>query len=318
MNEAVVVVTVDLELAWGFNYELLSNYSIAAKYLPIIIRNSRRNVRTLLRFSEMFHIPFTWAVVGHLFLKSCTREGYSLPHSDMPRPELNLRRDWYSNDPCSNVDAYPIWYGSDIISELLASNIDHEIGCHSFSHVDFSRCSGKVALSEIRTCKQVMSRHGIEPKSFVFPDEGVGHLGILKQEGFKVFRFENARLPHTCGLRYSNSRSSKPLGVLHEIMWPEVEEPVEADGLMGIPSSMVFQSPHRIGAMRLLMTARRGISKAVKAKKIFHITMHDYLESGYLLGILSHVLSYVAQLNRKGRLRTMTMGQFWAERASNQ
>jgi hypothetical protein len=84
LDRGVFMVSVDLELAWGFNYELLVGSKIAYKYLKIIKERSRRNVKKLLELSEEYRIPFTWGIVGHLFLPSCSRGENCLPYPDMP------------------------------------------------------------------------------------------------------------------------------------------------------------------------------------------------------------------------------------------
>ena len=89
MEKGVLILSIDLELAWGFNYELLKNSAVADKYLNRISRESRRNVEKLLELSEKYQVPYTWGIVGHLFLSSCEcKDG--LPHLDMPRPDIDV------------------------------------------------------------------------------------------------------------------------------------------------------------------------------------------------------------------------------------
>jgi peptidoglycan/xylan/chitin deacetylase (PgdA/CDA1 family) len=293
------MVSIDLELAWGFNYELLKGSSIAEKYLRIIKERSRKNVKKLLKLSEEFQIPFTWGVVGHLFLSSCTHGENGLPHPDMPRPTLDVNKDWYSNDPCSNIFDDPLWYGTDIIKQILESKVEHEIACHSFSHVDFSKCSEKVALAEVRKCKEVMKDFGIEPKSFIFPKNKIGHLDILEQESFKVFRFK----PKT----YLKYPLKELFSLVREVLFPVIGNPVTFKNLVGVPSSLLFQPPHNYDTLRLQLAVKRGINLCIKNRKIFQITMHDYLETDHLLIALSKVLQYAGKLRGKGRLNIETM-----------
>jgi peptidoglycan/xylan/chitin deacetylase (PgdA/CDA1 family) len=299
LDKGVFMVSVDLELAWGFNYELLLGSRTAEKYLKIIRERSRRNVKRLLDLAEKFNIPFTWGVVGHLFLSSCDRSDNGCPHCDMPRPKLNVRKDWYANDPCSNLDREPLWYATDLIKQILESKVEHDIACHSFSHVDFSKCSREVALSEVRKCKEVMKKYCVDPKSFIFPKNRVGHLNVLKQEGFKTFRI---KMNHT-----SNSLIDLAL----ETLFPTVGVPIQVNGLLGIPSSLLFQSSHNIHTLRLLISARRGIERAVNEKRIFHIIMHDYIETNYLLKALSKLLSYAVKLRDKEKLDIVSMVELY-------
>jgi peptidoglycan/xylan/chitin deacetylase (PgdA/CDA1 family) len=293
------MMSIDLELAWGFNYELLKGSSIAGKYLRIIKERSRKNAKKLLELSEEFQIPFTWGVVGHLFLSSCIRGENGLPHPDMPRPALDVNKDWYSNDPCSNMLDDPLWYGTDMIKQILESKIEHEIACHSFSHTDFSKCSRKVALAEVRKCKEVMKDLGIEPKSFIFPKNKIGHLDILEQEGFTTFRLK----PKT-HLKYPFKELYPLAG---EVLFSVIGIPINFKNLIGVPSSLLFQSPHNYDTLRLQLAVKRGIDRAINERKIFHITMHDYLETDHLLVALSKILSYAVKMRNRGKLNIMTM-----------
>jgi peptidoglycan/xylan/chitin deacetylase (PgdA/CDA1 family) len=285
---------------------LLKGSRIAEQYLRIIKERSRKNVKKLLELSEEFQIPFTWGIVGHLFLSSCARGENGLPHPDMPRPALDVNKDWYSNDPCTNIFDDPLWYGTDIIKQILESKVEHEIACHSFSHIDFSKCSRKVALVEVRKCKEVMKDFGIEPKSFIFPKNKIGHLDILEQEGFKVFRFKPK--PYLkCLLKYP----LKELSFLaREVLFPVIGSPINFKNLVGVPSSLLFQSPHNYDILRLQLAVKRGINLSIKERKIFHITMHDYLETDYLLQELSKILSYVKKLRDRGSIDIMTNCMF--------
>lgn len=308
MEKGIFIISVDLELAWGFNYELLKGSETALRYLKIIKDRSRRNVRKLLDLSERFNIPFTWGVVGHLSLSSCTRTADGVSHPDMPRPELDLNNDWYFNDPCSDVTIEPLWYGSDIIKQILESKVEHEIACHTFSHVDFSKCSKEVAMAEIRKCEEVMKDYGIELKSFIFPKNRIGNLDILKQEGFKTFRFKINRL-------YDIPASARAMhnvfSMIQDTLSPALGKPIKVNSLLAIPSSLLFQSSRTIDTLRLQFAVKRGVNKIVDKKEILHITMHDYLETDHLFDALSKILSYNARLRNEGKLDIKTMWQLY-------
>jgi len=301
LDKGVFMVSIDLELAWGFNYELLIGSKTAEKYLKIIRERSRRNIKRLLDLAERFKIPFTWGIVGHLFLTSCNRSSNGIPHSDMPRPDLNVNKDWYANDPCSSLDADPIWYGADVIRQILESRVEHEVACHSFSHVDFSKCSKEVALAEVRKCKEVMKDFGIEPKSFIFPKNRIAHLNILEQEGFKVFRFKaKSHLKHPF----------RELSLVEQVLFPTTRSPLNFKNLVAVPSSLLFQSPHIYDTLIFQLAIKKGADLCVKDRKIFHITMHDYLETDYLLLVLANSLSYVRKLRDQGSIEITTFSMF--------
>ncbi|HDJ89242.1 MAG TPA: hypothetical protein ENG40_00935, partial [Thermoprotei archaeon] len=103
MKEGVLIVSIDLELAWGLNYRILRDPSSARVYLKIIKRRSRRNIDILLKFSRRFRIPFTWGVVGGL-LKSFPQNSF-FPYLSI-FSKFRLNKDLYIDER--------LWYGLDI------------------------------------------------------------------------------------------------------------------------------------------------------------------------------------------------------------
>ncbi|MBM4399423.1 MAG: polysaccharide deacetylase, partial [Candidatus Cloacimonetes bacterium] len=66
----------------------------------------------------------------------------------------------------------------------------HEIGCHTFSHIDCSdqNCPDEVFASEITACQKAANKWGIQLKSFVHPGHTIGHIKNLAQFDFTSFR----------------------------------------------------------------------------------------------------------------------------------
>lgn len=164
--KASVSISADFEHNWAF------------RAWPPDVRNQngineRKNVPNLIELLEQYSIPITWAAVGHLFLESCERGAGGLAHPNMPRPPVNGRfqGDWYMHDPCTNLRKDPLWYAPDLIQDIIDSNVPHEMGTHSFSHIDCSLkySSRELVLREIEECRRVMEPFGVQPKSLVFP-----------------------------------------------------------------------------------------------------------------------------------------------------
>jgi hypothetical protein len=92
-----------------------------------------------------------------------------------------------------------------------------------------------------------------------------------------------------------------------EMISPSLGKPIKVNGLMGVPSSLLFQSPHQMDVLRLLITAKRGIKNAINKRKIFHITMHDYMETYQLLEAFFNVLSYAVKEKQEGKIDIVPM-----------
>ncbi len=117
-----------------------------------------------------------------------------LAHAEMPRPPKNNRckGDWYIQDPCTDVTRDPYFYCPDLITQIMRSSVKHEIGTHSFSHIDFSDefSSRDLVSRELEECIKVMEPFGVKPTSLVFPHSALGYsyLDILAEKNITAVR----------------------------------------------------------------------------------------------------------------------------------
>lgn len=192
--KSIVLISADFELAWAWRFTKKSS-------VPLILavelaKQERQNTPLILDISEKYNIPITWATVGHLFLNSCARKN-GIVHPDIPRLQHfeNVfwkfsKGDWFDSDPCSALKDSPEWYCPDLILRIISSSVKHEIGNHTFSHIDCRDevCPPEVFRAEIRESKKLASEFGLELKSFVHPGHTIGNLNTLAEEGFTNFR----------------------------------------------------------------------------------------------------------------------------------
>lgn len=168
---AAVSISADFELNWAFR-------SLPAEQRDRLGIAERDNVPYILDLLNEYGIPVTWATVGHLFLSSCSREGKHA-HPEMPRPPANplWQGDWYKHDPCSSLDRDPLWYAPDLVEQVLQAKVRHEIGSHSFSHIDFSAQTSDRELveKEMQQCADLMTPLGLKLRSLVYPFNHMGH-----------------------------------------------------------------------------------------------------------------------------------------------
>ena len=177
------VLSLDTELAWGAIHR--GGYAGREDHFD----RTRFVVSELLTMLERYEISATWAIVGHLFLDSCSPVN-GVKHPEITRSNHDLtEHDWFDRDPCSNVDEQPFWYGADIVRQIAESPVQQEIGCHNFSHliVD-AECSREAFESELRACRRAAEGWNTSLRSFVFPRNVIGHLDVLAYNGFVAFR----------------------------------------------------------------------------------------------------------------------------------
>lgn len=260
-----VVISLDAELAWGFHdFQQLPQHRI---------KNARSSWSHLVNLFEEFDIPATWAIVGHLFLEECDGE-----HSEHPST-IN----WFNNDPGQTIQENPNWFGPDLVKEVVESDVDHDIGSHSFSHVEFGRSdtTEDTAKAEISTCVELAQKQDINPESFVFPRNNIGKKDLpswigdlLRENGFVCYRGSQ---PDSKGLknltrrlvRLSGGRTGPPI----------VEPSIDSNGLVNIPASLYLFSFE--GEQDTLV---KKVGQAV-SQTVFSVVSHDPIPRQVKLGL---------------------------------
>ena len=297
LNKPTFIISLDTELIWG--YVAYPSH----KDIDLLKRDDKKVrgcIDALLNLFEKHNIPATWAVVGHLFLDHCECED-GIPHKNMPR----FKKDWYSFDPCTDIQRDPLYYGKDIVEKILSNRIEHEIGYHSFSHVVFSECNREVAEIEIKEGIKLAKEFGITLNSFVFPNNNIGHLDVLKEHGFRIYRGVNLARGHV----NQNILIQKFNGGI-DIITAQPAEPKWIDGIWEIPTSTLFCNPQF--KFSVLLRAKLGLYHAIISKKVFHIYLHphDLLRYPSLKDNLDKFLGIVSKKRDEGKIEVMTMGEF--------
>lgn len=190
----VVLISADFELAWAPRYD--KSVANSLDLALTLARRERNNLPEIIELTSTFQIPITWATVGHLFLDSCQRhEGRKHPeipavsHYEGPFWDFS-GGDWFEYDPCTNSRQDPEWYCPDLIRMILEAPVAHEVGCHTFSHIDCRDdiCPPELMRAELQACKKLAGDWGLILKSFVHPGHTIGNLEVLAEEGFTSFR----------------------------------------------------------------------------------------------------------------------------------
>lgn len=223
-----VTISLDAELAWGFHDR---------EQLPTErIRQARQSWLTVLDLFEERSIPATWAIVGHLFLDGCDGT-----HADHP-----IGEGWFDRDPGGEHRPDSAWFGRDLIDAVRDNRIEHDIGSHAFSHVEFgdAETTDDIAAAELERSVAAADAYGIDLESFVFPRNSVGHRKLLAEYGFSCYR---GRAPG----RWYDDATVGSLGKLATFALgtsgPPIVDPVlDEYGLVNVPASMylfTFEGP---------------------------------------------------------------------------
>ena len=189
---AAVSISADFELNWAFR-------SLPAEQRDRLGSTERLNVPYILDLLTEFAIPITWATVGHLFLAECANGG-KYAHPNMPRPPLNNRwqGDWYKHDPCTELGRDPLWYAPDLIEQIIGAKVPHEVGSHSFSHIDFSPQTSdrELVRMEMQESLAAIAPFRLRLRSLVYPFNHMGHSyhDLLHQFGIIAVRHRDEKV----------------------------------------------------------------------------------------------------------------------------
>ncbi len=282
-----VVLSVDAELGWGFHdFTTPPEKRLAA---------ARDGWRQLQQLSVEYDVPMTWAVVGHLFLDGCDRR-----HAVHPTPP-----DWFECERGKWRNRPGLRFGGDLITDLLESEVEHEIGCHTFSHVVFDdeMVDREVIEAELTAAIEAASEYGIEYDSFVFPRNAVGYRDVLAAYGLKAYRSKQPEPP----------KFRRQFDKLRTVVNPkrvELAEPVVDEyGLVDIPPSLYafgFQGPVRrlldsVWVDPIVRQATAGIDQAVRTDGVFHLWLHpNDLVTGRDVKRVEAIFEYIDQCRKHG------------------
>jgi peptidoglycan/xylan/chitin deacetylase (PgdA/CDA1 family) len=297
-----IIISLDAELAWGFHD---INEPPTTR-----IDHARDGWHQLLDLLDEFEIPATWAIVGHLFLDECdgTHDNFASPNG------------WFSRDPGGKADEANDWFGPDLVRAVRDSNVDHEIGSHTFSHVEFGDPSTTrdIADSELRESVNSAEEWGLELDSFVFPRNIVGHRDLLAEHGFICYR-------GTEPSRWYDGSPVYPLGRVGSMIWgtpPIVTPQIDEHGLVNIPASLyLFTFDQPLGPLTdftlgdvIVRKAKRGIDNAAINDGVFHMWLHpNNLTHSRDVYRIQKILQYLDKRRSSTNLDVRTMRQVATE-----
>jgi len=165
---------------------------------------------------------------------------------------------------------------------ILDSSAEHEIGIHTYSHIDASRSSADELEAEIRRCIAALGLP-TAPRTFIFPWNREAHFDVLARMGFKAYRGRD-RL---------------------------VGGPSKASGIWNFPP-VYYVDQKSVGAAPLM---KRYLDICIKHRAVFHLWTHpwsivedDGSTERLVRTALEPVFAAMAQKRDEGLLHTGTMG----------
>ncbi len=163
-------------------------------------------------------------------------------------------------------------------SAILNSSTRHEVGVHTFSHIDATSCTAEDFRADIERCIGALGRS--QPRTFVFPWNREAHFDVLRDLGFRNFR-----------------------GKARAIGLPMVRE-----GLIDVRP--VYYVDQKSEGAESLMTSY--INLCVKRSAVFHLWTHPWSlviggSTAPMMATLERVFAHMAALRDERSLATLTV-----------
>lgn len=251
-----VVVSLDAELGWGFHDRVHPPERR--------IERARWGWRRLVDLFDEFDVPATWAVVGHLLLDDCDGD-----HRYHPAGE-----EWFARERGIWCDRPELLVAPDLIRRVVEAAADHELGCHTFSHVEFGATDTSQALARAELTESLSAAidMDISFRSFVFPHRSVGNRDVLAEWGFECYRGSGS------GAQSAAARLLRAAGVGEPTL---VRPTVDEYGLVDVPASLYL---FEVGSPRgfvepilgdpIVREVQRGIDAVAASDDVFHVWLH--------------------------------------------
>lgn len=315
------VISIDTELAWGGAHRRDGTGAAAG------FDREREVIARMLELFARYEVPATWAVVGHLFLDRCGAGppagtgdgGGDLPHPEVQRPAYTwLNGDWFDIDPCSDVAAAPDYYGRDIVEQILSCAHPQEVASHSFAHMlmDDPACGPEVLASDLAASRRAAEACGVELTSYVYPRNGLGHLGELAAAGYTGYRGGRPSAPFAGAARWARAGLTlvdrlRPLR--GSAVWPVVRD--DAGGMVNVAQTYLFAPDVKGRRLPPTVWARfpaARVRQAARHRSLCHLWFHPYNITAVpdrALSALEAVCRVMARERDRGRLDLLTMAQ---------
>jgi peptidoglycan/xylan/chitin deacetylase (PgdA/CDA1 family) len=294
MTKATFILSLDLELLWGHKPPHLQH--LITTHAPQL----RTHIHNLLTTLDHYHIPATWATVGHLFYDHCTPDTCLTTTN---RTTHHYNPDGY-HDPHTNLTTDPLYYGPDIIQTILDHHI-HEIGYHSFSHPNFTDITPAMANQEIAAIHHIHNNWPtIHFKSFVYPYNAINHLDLLHHHGFTTYRSSTSHYTTT-----QHTLTRKLTGLKEKLTTPHTP-PHYTHNLWELPATMYFCDPQL--PQSIPYRATNALHYAITHHTTFHAWLHPWSLLLYprLQHDLTTTLAHVATHIQQGDIQALTMGAY--------
>jgi len=279
-----VIFSFDFEIGWGD----ITNGVWKRREADGVYKRLRQVLPEMLDAMDACEFSATWATVGAMIEPPVSRDFSHLSDAQLSIVENGLR-----------IGEQETFNGADLFELVLAAKTDHQIACHSYSHIPFNYTGvdGIFVREELRKFKQTLAPYQLTTSKLVFPENTEDFYVELKDMGIEKVRvsadnFFKNRLLY--------------LLTLAVIPPPDCKETIDSSGITKHYGSMLFNdagNPHRIPLLE--RRVKLGLNNVVNKNYDLHIWAHpfNFAESEALLRSFKKIIGKIAGLRDEGKLQ---------------
>ena len=304
MEQGTVVLSLDVELLWGY-LDILDEHRFSARY-----PNAMAAYDHVLRSLCNSGVSATWMVVGGMALNS-----FEGPEDGRVR---GLPDAWRRMIPAGNEITAPLWFQRAFIRQVMNAQVPQDIGLHGgFSHLIWTdKHSARGAVrAELSTGMSALHDLGVQPRAFSFPRNMERYHSLLAESGIRCYR----GCPPNLSEKLGRSVTGNVLRLIDEAgrTCPQLITPQQKlPGLWNIPASLylypIGESRSRIVAHQTrLDRLQKGIDAAAAQRGIFHFCLDpvSLAESPRGYGLFDSIVERLAQARQNGDIEIVTMAE---------
>ncbi|MHA1757930.1 MAG: hypothetical protein ACTSVV_14245 [Promethearchaeota archaeon] len=258
-KKPVLIVTIDFELIYG---SILKINKIREKNLKLIENKLDKVINAIINIFKNNYIKSTWGFVGNLIDKE-----FHYPLDPLKKYYIEL----YNKFSTSKFSR--LYKAIDILNLLLSSNLDFELAFHSFFHIPYTyKNFGKEQIKlEMKLLNKLRQSLNISVKSFIFPQNKINYLTIIKKNNFMYYRGK-APLINSLILYFYDKF---PLKIGLEKIWlffSRSSKIKNKKGLMNLPATIYIKNGISLTLWKKLVEI--SIDKAIYKNQLVHIYFH--------------------------------------------
>ncbi len=283
-----VIISFDFEIGWGD----ITNGVWRRREANGVYKRLRQVLPEMLSIMDACEFSATWATVGAMIEVPQSRDFSHLTDTQYKVVENSIR-----------VGEPDTFNGIDLFESVLAAKADHQIACHSYSHIpfDYAGVDGKFVREELQRFKHTLAQYHLTTSKLVFPENTEDFYAELLDSGI-----DKVRVPAD---NFFKNRFLYLLSIA-VIPPPSSKDSIDSSGVIRHYGSMLFNDAGN--AHRIPLLERRiqlGLDNVVNKNHDLHIWAHpfNFAESEPLLKSFKNMIERIVVLRDQGKLQVGLM-----------